>query len=465
MKIQNKYKAIESKRYSRLLIILIIMAFNPAVSQTQELNFKEVDRETNKFYLQKNWDSLIILGKEAIREGVDYFYLRQRMGFAWFNKKNYRRSAQYFEKARQFNANDPVTAEYLYYCYLYSNRSGELKVLLSNEAGLLEKKLDIPKAKVFNHLYLETGYTFSDNFSANKGRRIKEGSSYYERDLNGDRYYLHLGSSLNVGSKLSLYIGYSGLIISKLHQILVPDNTSSSGNQRINSYDNPYNLYQHSVYANMNWALKNGLTLVPAVNILYVSSKNFRAEVIDFSGPVFDIIETDTSFFNYAASLALNKNFTMFNAGIFGSISNLNSIDQYQAGGEITYFPKGNLDVYTTSTGTWLNDDNKSHFIFEQLAGVKLSQRIWLEGFVALGEYINLTEKNVFVVHNSGDRTRFRAGLNFIMPIWEKVELSLRFQYHQMEGFEVWYMDDTNPLIGNFKYNNQTILGGLKWKF
>jgi len=76
-----------------------------------------------------------------------------------------------------------------------------------------------------------------------------------------------------------------------------------------------------------------------------------------------------------------------------------------------------------------------------------------------------MVEKKTYIIHNSGDKTKLRTGLNFIVLLSEKIELSVRYRFFSMEGYTLWYWPDTTDVIEVNEYQNHTILGGIKWKF
>ncbi len=53
---------------------------------------------TYQYYLEQKWDSIIIIGKQAIKSDIDFYYLRYRMGRAYFQTENYALAILNFEK-------------------------------------------------------------------------------------------------------------------------------------------------------------------------------------------------------------------------------------------------------------------------------------------------------------------------------------------------------------------------------
>src|ERR1035437_780409 len=99
-------------------ILLFFLGSNGFAQDT--LTSKIVEERSYQLYQQKNWSGLIHFGNQAIEKGFDYYYLRMRIGTAYFEKKNYRSAQKHFKKALSFNASDDVATEYLYYCHIFN---------------------------------------------------------------------------------------------------------------------------------------------------------------------------------------------------------------------------------------------------------------------------------------------------------------------------------------------------------
>lgn len=455
---------------SFFLIILFFLIGSNLFAQNQDKNFQSIDTETYLLYTQQKWDSLIKTGNQAIKSGVDYFYLRQRIGIAYYNTENYLKAAQQFEKALKFNSSDATTKEYLYYCYIFSNQKKEAGILASTFNTVLKNKIQ-PHNNLLEKLYLETGPTFSNNINNNEIVRTNGNSNNndptknrnWAQDLNGNKYYAHFGFELNISKRISTYLGYSFLSISKLKQINKSNILPPGNFYYYRLYSDDYNLYQNEFYGNVKIALGKGFLLTPAYHMLYVEYNTIYPVTSFMPSLAADVIATDTSFINQIVALSLNKNISVFNLGITTSWSDLNNKDQYQLGGIFTWFPKGNLNLYTTSSlvSAWQEEENR--IVFDQLIGGKVAEKLWIEGYITLGEMVNFNEKNAFVVHNSGDVIKFRTGLNFIVLLSEKVELSFRYIYLQEEGYRVYNTTEGILNVSLLNYQNNTIIGGLKW--
>lgn len=450
-----------------LCIFLFSLAGSISLAQNANTDFQSIDKTTYLLYTQKNWDSLIQIGNQALKSGVDYFYLRQRIGIAWYEKENYFKAVKHFEKALKFNASDATTQEYLYYSYIFSNRTKEARVLSGKFNSSLANKLQTQNKTIFEKIYVETGPTFSNNIDKNKIQRSFGGNGldYQEQDLNDDKYYVHAGFEINLSQRISAYLGYSFLTISKLKQINTQPVLPPGNNNFGRLYNYEYNLFQNEFYGNMKFLFGKGFIFTPAYHLINVKYNTIHYNPDQPPPLPNNVSEVDTSFTNHIISMGLNKNISIFQVGLFTSWSNLNNKYQYQFGGLFTWYPKGNLNLYTTTSfvSAWEDDDNRINF--DQLVGGKAAKKLWIEGYVTFGEMVNYNERNAFIVQNSGDKIKFRTGLNFIVLLSEKMELSFRYIYLQEEGYRIVYSATEGQQINSVEYKNNTIIGGIKWTF
>ncbi len=109
---------------SGFLIIIFICTLATANAQ-EDYNFTQIDSSTYANTLSENWDEVIRIGNYALDHEQDYFYLRLRMGIAYFQKNNYRAAAKHLEKAVAFNPDHGLSKDYLYHSYMYSGQHDE----------------------------------------------------------------------------------------------------------------------------------------------------------------------------------------------------------------------------------------------------------------------------------------------------------------------------------------------------
>ncbi len=182
-------------------ILILAMGTMVIVSNLNAQNtfsYTQSDKETYSLYIQGNWNELIKQGKKALKNGIDYYYLRVRMGVAYYHLGKYRLAIKHLLKANKTNQLDPFVNEYLVYSYL---AVGDL------ERALYHYKL-LPKHVQTRISLFKTGvYRLDFNFQTfanlNYQQQSKEPSQIAELDKNA--YGLYVGYNTSLSKKLYLY--------------------------------------------------------------------------------------------------------------------------------------------------------------------------------------------------------------------------------------------------------------------
>ena len=68
----------------QIICIILLWFVSTANAQKPSLSIKNVDSTTYASYLKQDWKSIIALGKQSRDEGIDFYYLKVRMGIAYF---------------------------------------------------------------------------------------------------------------------------------------------------------------------------------------------------------------------------------------------------------------------------------------------------------------------------------------------------------------------------------------------
>ena len=448
-------------RYRNLIILVFIFISGIASAQNQTEN---IDQKTYELFQNKMYKKLIYVGEHAIKKGTDYFYLRNRIAIAYFELKNYRSAIYHFEKALKFNSDDPVTLEYLYFAYLYAGRTTDANFLVADFPDYLKEKIKY-KRKYLNSIYFEGGPSISNNISKNGSLDIDGDTSIYgESDLNDKMIYLHLGLKHDLLSRLSIYHGFSNLEISKRKTFMNNNNDSI--------FD--YTVKQKEYYINADIQLAKGLKITPALHLISVKADltNASFDTVNFK---YLYSNTALNLNNYVVSIGLSKEYKKISASLFATYSNLNNSKQFQIGISGTYFPFGNLDLYSNTTIALLNkkadvvipgsgSNKENHIIFDEMIGAKIINNLWLEASVSIGNLAYYNEKNAFIVYNIADKINFKTGISAIYSLNQNFELSLRYQYLNRESSYMNFTDSDSKQEIITNYQNNTIIGGIKWK-
>lgn len=490
-----------------IAFFLLTLAFGPsALKASVDVDFKTVDELTYRYYVEKKWDSVIIIGKQALRADIDFYYLRVRMGLAYYEQKEYIPAAAHLKKARQFDPADAIVADYLYYAYIFTNQMEAARVLQSSlpvsDRNVIDAKKGFVEAAGF-----ESGYTFSgNNAPKDKPSLMGTDSIYGETDVYGNYLYEHLGIKFNLSNRIGLTLAYNYLNFSKTKYIqyariedqLESIADSSWGKNYIYSfptvtYDTSfsYSVNQHEIHAGLSWYLNGGIRIIPAFHFIRVSYPVVSASAnlvtvtdtgyylnqsqeyvtFPFERTIYTYTRSDTSFSNYLASLSLSKEFGRFNIGLSGSYSNLNNKKQKQVGAWVTWLPFGNLNLYSATTVTGFLQGKDKRLLLSQVVGGKITRWCWAEGSFYYGDFSNANILNGSVVYNNSDVIKYRGSANIYFLVGKHLQFSLIYQYARKESKQYYFYTNTSteevsssPKTQLIPYNTNTIIGGITWK-
>ena len=502
-----------------MLLILLTLG----VMSQEVLNFRQVDSVTYQLYESQRWASVLQTGRQAVKNDIDYYYLRMRMGIAALKAGKPAIAANQFQKALSFNENDPVALGYLYDSYLEMGKNNRAWRLSRNFNPELKSSL-ATKMKTVESVDLMGGYMFSNNYQKNNDLYIMGSDSLFGKQrMYGNEYYLHAGLRFNVSPSFSIYAGFNNLNIQS------KSNFQYITYQGVNTIDSswgfvrypdsiPYEnrltfnnpITQNEAYLNMRFQFGKGWALSLYSNILFINASKTKAnyesatktdtayyvddtgefELFDYQTDSYTFSTSDSSFVNWVAGFNLEKDINTVLFSLTGSFSQLNKGNQFQMSLSALYYPFGSTSFYGYSGFIFFNssfredrengngngnsngqnnrgrNNAESRFIFSQKLGVRLFQSGWLEGEIYLGDLNNVNLDNAFIIYNLPEQINLSAGLSFTILLSRHLELGFYYRYLDKSG-NYFTFDNEHTRFENFtfKYQTQSLIGGLKWKF
>jgi len=439
-------------------ITAVFCAFCAAVSLSaaNTADFRNVDRETFRLLESKEWDNLIETAKNAIDNGIDYYYLRMRLGIAYYNKAEYKRAADQFDKALSFNPWDQTAMEYAYYSHILSGDEAKANRIMACFPEPMRERLKIRTPRFFDSINIEYGIGTSDNESQNSNVDIDGAANIYgEFTRFNDLTYYHAGFKHWLGNYISVYHGYSALSINMTKQIRYADNDTLD----------KYTTIQTQYYFSPSVQVGRNTRITTAMHLVNVSYDALTA-TYDTVNSTYVTKGKSTSLNDYVAVLALSQDIGCATWNVFGTYSELNKGKQTETGLALTWFPKGTVNLYTNTTVTYFSEkDADSKTIFDQMVGLHLFGPAWIECCVTSGKLKNFNEKNGFIVYNIGDEIKNRYGVSLLLYFTNGLNLSFRYQYADKEATYVTFTSATASETHAVDYQAQSIIGGLQWKF
>ncbi|MFD2200753.1 hypothetical protein [Shivajiella indica] len=439
-------------------VLFYVLAFGHVNAQQ---SLPQVDSLTYQLYLKKSWTELIQVGNKAIRNEIDYYYLRVRMGIAFFEKANYHEAIRQFEIARSMNNSEAYLLEYLYYAYLFSGRSSEAKLVASEFDLYLKRKTGTENIQLLSNLDFAYNYisqadpSIIENFKADIPSEVN-GSQFIPD--NSTYYYVGLG--LDFSSKFNLYQGYSYLQVNHLAY------SQSEGEPNL---DKNYTSTLHQYYLAGNMLLDKGLTLLGGIHFI---RRLFPVSETIISGPpgppVETTVTTNMGENDINGFLSIYKRFNKVTFGASYYRGSLGNFIQNQIDAKVILYPFGNLNFYTYSTISFHQQEfgqgnSILNIILDQQIGLKTTLWLWIEGYGTFGNMNNFFMNDGLMVFNRMDNIRQRLGGRLLLLPNGKLKLTIDYSLFQNES-------EFFPVLGGESFNlqsykSQAITGIISWTF
>lgn len=395
------------------IIAILTLLMGPLMLQSQQTrDFAYYDTQTLTLYEEDRWKQLISLGKEALNQGHNYYYLRMRIGIAYYNSAKYKLAVAQFVDALSKNADDPLALEYLYYSYLFAGREADALSLYSRHRNALSH-ISASNSKLIKGVYGEAAIKFSDD-------QVEE--------VGGIQYF-HVGVKHQISPSWSLYQGYSRLTqeFSRFTEVDGggPGPGSGGGN---NTVEEQIRNHQNEYYVRANFRILRGWQLIPTFHYQGVAD----------------------SLNNQVFSVGILKQAGI--ADFYGAVafSNINNEDQTQWTLGATIYPLANLNFYLQTHYTLHDQLDQQRNILIHKVGGKIASRTWLEAFAAWGDMYNFHEMDAFYIHNIPHVIETKVGINVIRVINHRHKLQIGY-----------LMEDKSVVDTGESFKHHTIFAGL----
>lgn len=459
MRLMKKKKYTASRTgFSALFFLALLFSTIPANdTQAQSvLDAAQSDSLTYSLYLSGQWDKLIVAGKNAIKMGVDHYYMQMRVGIAYYNRADFRKAIRYFENAGRLNPSDPTANEYLYFSYLFSGRQSDAKLQLKYLTEEQKKSSAIGKIKFLQEIYVESGPgIFAVENAENRNRQIHGTDSIYSKKYSYQNlFYFHGGFGLNISPAVTLYQGYTKVGVTM--------------NQSIDYLYESWPTFTHRTsqdeyYGNISLAARKGWQFNSSWHLIGLKYHLREDAFVDSLNMVVAdtaIIKENTAVFAFS----LRRDFDRFALEASVDMGNFTGQRYFQTGLFGYTYPLGNLNFYTQTGIIRMKSPDNAHWIFHQMAGLKLMNNLWLEASGTFGSLRNYAENNAFVIYNTPEDIDFKLESNLIFQVSDNVSFSLRTRYMQRVNSFIYYTSsDAYKIIEN-AYGYYAIIGGIKWK-
>ena len=376
-------------------------------------------------------------GHQAIKLGFDYFYLRMRIGIAYYEEKKYDLAAPHFDKALQFNSGDELALEYLYYCYLFTSRNEEARMLSKQFSKELAVKTGVDKQSALGFILFEGGTKLSDS------------THYYDKNKKTESNFYNPATYLQLG--LNHYIKNR---VSFFHAFTYFDQTSFTGTLR-----------QLQYYIKSAIPLKHGWMISPAVQWVNI---NFSSEKTVVSNPPTPpphpgmpppppprqtLVTTTTNSSYYIGSLAIQKIVKKFTFSIGTTLSNMSNVTEFIHSGSIYYSLLGNSKLILGCAGYahTINSYKTTYGSLSPFVFLYPQKNISIKLAYLQNAGNNIIEDNGYFVNNSPDLTRSRYSAMINLYLSKAITF-----------YVVYQLENKLENIQQFTYKYNILVAGLK---
>jgi tetratricopeptide (TPR) repeat protein len=445
-----------------LIITILLYAFlflsYKGYSQHHE-NFRQIDSLTYSYFAAGNWDELIRTGKKSIQSGTDYYYLRMRMGWAFYSQHKYRLAAEQYEHALKFNSNNADALKLLIASYELSNRKSDaitLRKMIHAESNpeLFKRYSGIIKEFSFFLTHSRSATSeiiseFNDNFNATQDGLQKISRSFY---------YPGVGLSHKFFS--------NNLILEHRAGYLAQNEFSYFVTNRYEIVNNDQNLSQFDYSVALHISPVRGFKIIPGA---FISSFSIPVYAVTANpgrnkGKPSDYVSGNSHFM----FLKVHKEFGYFSAAVSAGNGKINFLTTQQATLHLKIYPFANLNLYYALNASTQKqealDDEAQYFIHQHKLGFKLFKNLWIEAETTQGKINSFYDLDSYIMYNGLETLGKSYGIRCIIP-----HKNSRLQYliglmhsKTSSGF----IPDSAPL----SYTNQliyptfNITGGITWK-
>lgn len=391
--------------------IIILWLFGPGlISAQSDKDFVYYNQKTYDLFLSEQWHELIVEGKEAIRAGYDFFYLRQRLGIAYYQLEQYGRAVPHLYKALNLNKVNLLTKEYLYYALLFSGRSGEA-ARFAQAAG---QGAPVSVSALGSHKW-----------------------SDQETIVDGlDVYSISLSHPLTNQFRLTHAFEYvNQQFVELLEEEVTPPNGNGNGQPQTILVENRFN-YDQSIYR-----LRGDLAMTKGWQTGF-TFQNIWGE------------NEGTQFNQQAYWLYVGKSFSILKMELEGGYANFAEQDILQVGMNVVIYPMANTHFYYQAGFSVKSSAGETQHWINQRIGLRLVGRLWAEGFMDFGEISYFQEVKGIIAYNIADPIRSRVGGN--LQYWPGNKWMIFLQYQQEQKTYSGTLED---------YRHQGLALGLNFQF
>jgi hypothetical protein len=446
-----------------VILILIQFLICAELFSQSTITIDSINTEMEVLQGENNYGRMISLGESYLRKGYDSFFLRARLGIAYYETNQYLKAIPQLENTMKYGIDNPSVLTDLYFSYFYTGREADRDYVFSRLNKSSKKRLQPLNNIIANNIFSDFGFSVSGDEADNSMNTVP-GELYNEQIVNGNAFFIGVGINQLLFQSLSIDYVYNYLKIDKTKIIKSADL----------QYSNDYSEYQNRFYNRYNIRVSDGLVISPAGHFIGIDySSIFGQSDTANSASGYSVYEKGSVYDSFVLSADITKYKTKYRAGINGSFSFLNNIHQWQLGASFKIFPMNKASFYTASDIYIQNQNDVANLIFNQSLGGFSGKKFFYELFFTIGNINNFNERNGALVYNDPDVIKFKTGFDMKYYITHLFNLNLGYSFQSRDRNSYAYVNDSsvnsNQLTAQksslISYSINNIFAGFKFTF
>lgn len=438
------------------ILILLPLLFLPVARLTAQASLQSIDSLTWQLYSEGKWDRLVKVTEEALKNKTDFYYLRVRAGVAAWELRRYRLAVLHFREALKQAPLDEFVNSYYHSSLVMAGREDEANALADQLPEGLRERLQISKKGWVSSVSLEALLSGNSSYPSLTDENIDPGDSFSNyRSVLERMWYKNLGIDHHLSAGIDLFHSFNHIRIDRTEQFRSDVNLLDALQETFASQ------FQYFIQGRLTG--RKGWQATLAYTRLWGESYTHYPEYLEAA--VYRFHKQSYRIDDYLVNTGISGEFSYFRPRISFTTGRVNGFSQVQLNGQLVFYPRGNLNLYFHSEGSFHADGSSDPLktVFTQKVGIKTGP-VWVTGEAIWGTIRNFSSNDGLVVYNMPETIDGIYGVSFWVPLFRyRMNMTLRYLLSEKKGTTFEYTDTVNYRTKSYSFNDQSILISLKW--
>ena len=405
-------------------VLIFLLIFNANANAQNDFSKDSVDKKSAVLFQNKKWDELISFGNTALKRNAETYFLRVRLGMAYFEKEIFFNAIPEFERAVEIGYRDENVLEYLYNSYLKTGRTEDAAYIFSSFSESGKNRIKPLNNSFAENIFTGIEYEFSNDESRNANTDIDGNENKYgEQTIFRNSILATAGLNQLPFERLNIFYDYTYFNSGKTKIIM-------RNNEKLND---DYQEIQNRFYNRFDILAANGLVISPAGHYITKKYNTIFAGIADSTLTDITVSEKEIDNENFILSLSASKFYSIYKFTLSGSFSYLNEFHQSQLGLSFLMYPLRKTSFYTNTSAVLHSENKISNLIVSQSIGIKAGKLIYIEASASAGVMKNYNEQNGYTVYNTGDLIKTKFGISLGLMLLKNLNFNIGYSFRQSE--------------------------------